>query len=314
MTTSADAVGDRSSVPRAKLIAAFAAIYLFWGGTFLAIRYAVADVPPLLTIAIRCAGGALLLYAWLAIRGQLERTTAAQWRVAGMAGALLFLGCHAVLAWAEQRVSSGHAALLMTSIALWLVLLDALVERRPPPARVLAGFTLGVLGIAVLTSPGGGWSGSLFDRVALVVSDLFWAAGSLVARPSRNSRQGTRPVSVVQLTAIQLAAGAAVVLLASAVSGELSGWTPAQVTPRAAAALGFLIVCGTALGFAAYTWLLTVTTAAAVGTYAFVNPLIALGLAWAVGDEEPSGRALVAAVLVISAVVLTRDPSKGAKT
>src|SRR5690349_5366964 len=106
-----------------RLVAAFAAIYVFWGATFLAIRYAVADVPPLLMMATRCGGGAAILFLWLAVRGQLERTTRAQWRVAALAGVLLFLGCHGILAWAEQSVSSGRAALLMTSIAPLLVLL-----------------------------------------------------------------------------------------------------------------------------------------------------------------------------------------------
>ncbi|HEV2853305.1 MAG TPA: EamA family transporter [Thermoanaerobaculia bacterium] len=292
---------------RVKLIAAFAAVYLFWGGTFLAIRYAVAEVPPLLTIAIRCAGGALILFAWLAVRGQLERTTAAQWRVAFLAGALLFIGCHSVMAWAEQRVPSGQTALLMTMITPWLVLLNAFRERRLPAARVLVGLGLGVLGVAVLTHGTGSGSGTLIDRLALVVSDLFWAAGSLVAR------HGARPESAAQSTAMQLAAGAVAVLSASAAAGELSGWTPFQVTPRAVAALVFLVVCGTVLGFGAYTWLLRVTTPAAVGTYAFVNPVVALLLASLVGDDKLSGRALIAAALVIGAVVLTRDQPRGEK-
>jgi drug/metabolite transporter (DMT)-like permease len=295
---------------RAKLIAAFAAIYLFWGGTFLALRYAVAEVPPFLTIAIRCAGGALILYAWLAWRRRLERTTAAQWRTAALAGVLLFVGCHGVMAWAEQRVSSGQAALLMTSIPLGLVLLTAVLERRRPRTRVLLGLALGLLGIAVLTYGAAGGSGTLLDRAALVVCGLFWAAGSLVAL------HGSRPESAPQSTAMQLAAGAVAVLLASLAAGELAGWTPTEMSPRTVAALLFLVVCGTALGFGAYTWLLRVTTPAAVGTYAFVNPVIALALAWLAGDESPNGRALVAAVLVIGAVMLTRDPSpsRGEKT
>ena len=292
---------------KAKLIAAFAAVYLFWGGTFLAIRYAVAEVPPLLTIAIRCAGGALILYIWLALRGQLERTTAAQWRIAAVAGALLFVGCHGVMAWAEQRVSSGQAALLLTSIPLGLVLLTAFLERRRPSGRVLAGLAIGMLGIAVLTHGPGTASGSLTDRLALAGSGLFWAAGSLIAR------HGARPESAAQSTAMQLATGTVAVLLASVLTGELSGWTPIDITPRALGALVFLVVCGTVLGFGAYTWLLRVTTPAAVGTYAFVNPVVALALAWMVGDESPSGRALIAAVLVIGAVLLTRNPSPGEK-
>ena len=288
------------AVSRARLIAAFAAIYVFWGGTFLAIRYAVAEVPPLLTIGIRCAGGAAILYLWLVARGQLERSTKAQWKVAGMAGVLLFLGCHGVLAWAEQRVTSGKAALLLTSISLFLVLLNAVRERRFPSGRVLAGLALGVVGIGVLTYGAGGQA-TLADQLALVLSDFSWAAGSLLAR------HGARPRSAVQSTAMQLAAGALVVIAASVASGELEGWSPAEVTPRAWLSIAFLVLCGTVLAFAAYTWLLRVTTPAAVGTYAFVNPLIALALAWAVGDETTNVRALIAAALVIGAVFLTRD-------
>lgn len=302
--TAATEQAPPQAVPRLHLAAAFAAIYLFWGGTFLAIRYAVAEVPPLLTIGIRCAGGALILFAWLAARGRLARTTAAEWRVAALAGVLLFLGCHAVMAWAEQRVTSGQAALFLATIPLWLVLLDAAIRRRRPRARVIAGLAAGTLGVAVLTLQGGGnWTagGTLLDRLALAFCGLAWAAGSLIAR------HGARPASAVQSTALQLATGAVAVLAASVAAGELAGWDPTTLSPRALASLAFLVLCGTVLAFAAYTWLLRVTTAAAVGTYGFVNPVVALGLAWAVGDEVASGRTLIAAALVVGAVLLIRE-------
>ena len=288
------------AVSRIRLVAAFAAIYVFWGGTFLAIRYAVADVPPLLMMAIRCGGGAAILFGWLAVRGQLEKATLAQWKVAGLAGVLLFLGCHGVLAWAEQSVSSGRAALLMTSISPLLVLLSAAYERRFPAKRVLLGIGLGVTGIAVLTYGRQG-SAPLGAQLLLVLGDVFWAAGSLVGR------HGARPKSAVQSTAMQLASGALVLTAASFAFGEPYGWSPSQVTLRGWLSIAFLIVCGTVLAFAAYTWLLQVSTPAAVGTYSFVNPLIALGLAWAVGDEAPNIRALFAAVLVLGAVFLSRE-------
>lgn len=297
--------GPPAGVSRATLIAAFAAVYLFWGATFLAIRYVVADVPPLLSIAIRCAGGAAILYAWLGWRRQLARSTAAEWRTAAVAGALLFVVGHGLLAWAEQRVSSGQASLFMTAIPLWLVLLTAARERRPPARRVIAGLALGMLGVAVLTSGSGTWSGRGVDRVALVVGALGWAAGSLVAR------HGARPSSAARSTAMQLAAGAGWVLAASAVAGELTGFTPAQLTPRAATSLAFLIVCGTVLGFGAYTWLMRVTTPAAASTYAFVNPVVALALGWATGDDVITGRTLTAAALVVGAVALTRERGRG---
>jgi len=287
---------------RWQVIAAFAAIYGFWGGTFLATRYAVHVVPPLLTIAIRCTGGAIILTLWLAARGELVRPTPAQWRTAATAGALLFLGCHAVLAWAEQRVTSGQAALYSTAIPLWTVALAAVRERRRPSARVLGGLALGVAGVAVLAIGGPTAAGPAVvptRGLALIAGAFCWAAGSLVAR------DGARVASAVQGTAMQLAGGAAVLLLASLASGELAAWSPASLTTRAIAALGFLVVCGTVLGFGAYTWLMRVRSPATVGTYAFVNPVVAVALAWAVGDESASGQTVLALAFVLGAVLLT---------
>jgi drug/metabolite transporter (DMT)-like permease len=290
---------------RLGLIAAFAAIYLCWGGTFLAIRYAVAEVPPLLTIATRCVGGALLFYAWLLWRGKLERPTRTQWVTSAIAGTFLFVGGHGVLAWAEQRVSSGQAALFMTSIPLWLVLLTSLRERRTPSRLVVAGLVLGTLGVALLVQGNGDWSGTLLDRLSLIGSGLSWAVGSLVAR------HGPRPASAAQSTAMQLATGGIAVIALSATTGQLAGWSIQGVTSRGAASLVFLVIAGTVIGFGAYTWLLRVTTPAAVGTYAFVNPVVALALAWAVGDEPFSLRTIAAGVIVLSGVLLIWKSSAG---
>jgi drug/metabolite transporter (DMT)-like permease len=292
-----------TSAFRLRLIGAFAAIYLMWGGTFLAIRYAVTDIPPLMTMVLRCAGGAAVLFAWLAWRGTLQRATPGQWLTAGVAGAFLFLGCHGLLAWAEQRVSSGEAALFMTAIPLWVIALESAVTRRAPSRRVVLSLLLGVSGVAVLTW-GEGWSGGLTVRAVLVVSAFFWAVGTLIVR-----RAGT-PLPAAQSTAMQLGAGALVLLAASTAVGEPAGWSPAQVSDRALLALGFLILGGTVLGFGAYTWLLRVTSAAAVSTYAFVNPVIALGLAWLVGDGELTAPTGVAAVLVVGAVIFTRETKR----
>ena len=285
---------------RARLIGAFAAIYLMWGGTFLAIRYAVADIPPLMTMVLRCAGGALVLFAWLAWRGTLERPSRRHWLTAGVAGAFLFLGCHGLLAWAEQRVTSGEAALFMTAIPLWLVALESLLLRRWPSRRVVLSLALGVAGVAVLTW-GEGWSDGITVRAVLIVSALFWAVGTLVVR-----RAGP-PLPAAQSTAMQLGAGALVLLAVSVAAGEPAGWSPAEITRRGGLALIFLILGGTVLGFGAYTWLLRVTSSAAVSTYAFVNPVVALGLAWLVGDGDLSLRTGAAALLVVGAVIFTRE-------
>jgi len=290
---------ERSRSHSLRLLGAFAAVYLLWGATFLAIRYAVAEIPPLATIAIRCAGGALILFLWLLARGKLERTTRAQWFTASVAGTLLFLGCHAILASAEQRISSGQAALLMTSIPFSLVVLGALESRQRPSLPVIAGLVVGIAGIALLA--GHDSSGTIGDRVAVGFGGVLWAVGSKLGR------DGARPTSAIQGSAMQLAAGAGVLTIVSLAYGESADWLTAGISTRASLALVFLVICGTVIGFAAYTWLLTVTTPAAAGSYAFVNPIVALILAWIAGDEAPSVRTAVAATLVIGAVILTRD-------
>lgn len=285
--------------PRLHLIAAFAAVYLFWGATFLAVRYAVAVVPPMLIIGIRCTGGALILLAFLAWRRQLVRASAAEWRTAAIAGLLLFLGSHVAMAWAEQRMSSGQAALYTSAIPLWVVLIEAMRLRAMPPWRVFAGIALGIGGVGILAGGTALNSGTMTDRVLLIVAALCWAAGSLVGR------HGARPESATQATAMQLATGAVWVLTASALRGEIAGFSIAQITPRAAWSLVFLVVCGTVLGFGAFTWLLRVASPAAVSTYAFVNPMVALALGVLVGDDLLSPRVALSALLVIGAVVLT---------
>jgi drug/metabolite transporter (DMT)-like permease len=279
------------------MVAAFGAVYLFWGGTFLAIRYAVADLPPLLTIGLRCAGGAAVLFGWLAVRGRLERASLAAWGTAAAAGALLFLACHAVMASVEQRVSSGETAVWMTAIPLWLVILDAVRARRRPALAVVLGLGLGAAGVLVLSAGDGMHPERAADHAALLACAFGWALGSLVGR------HGPRPVSAVQSTAMQLLTGSVFVLLASAL---FEPWSGARLTARSAGSMGFLIVCGTAIGLAAYTWLLRMTTPAAVGTFSFVNPVIALLLGWAVGDDRLGARTLVATCLILSAVLATQ--------
>jgi drug/metabolite transporter (DMT)-like permease len=197
---------------RPALVAAFASIYLFWGGTFLAIRWAVADLPPLLTIALRCGAGGALLLLWLRLRGEWVRSSVRGWATAAVAGTLLFLGCHSVMATVEQRVSSGETALLMTTIPLWLVLLDSVRRKTAPPPLVVAGLLFGAAGVAVLTGGAALSGGSAGDRIALVLCALSWAVGSLVAR------DGERPTSAVQATAMQLLSGGLVVAVVSALS------------------------------------------------------------------------------------------------
>lgn len=284
---------------RIALLAAFAAIYLFWGATFLAVRYAVLVVPPMLIIAIRCSGGALILWGWLAWRGELRRPTVAQWRTAAIAGLLLFLGSHVSIAWAEQRMSSGQAALYSSTIPLWMVLIDSVRLRTAPSARVLTGIALGMVGVGVLAGGQAFNGGLLSDRLIISLGAVCWAAGALVGR------HGARPAVATQGTVMQLTTGAAWTFAASALHGDLATFRPAQLTTEAVIALLFLVVCGTVLAFTAFTWLLQVTSPAAISSYAFVNPIVALSLGVLVGDDRLGGRVLLSAALVVVAVVLT---------
>jgi drug/metabolite transporter (DMT)-like permease len=284
---------------RAALLAAFAAVYLFWGATFLAVRYAVLVVPPILIIAIRCTGGAVILGSWLAWRRQLERPTLAQWRTAAIAGLFLFLASHVSMAWAEQRMSSGQAALYASAIPLWIVLMESARERAMPSARVLLGIALGIVGVGVLAGGGALNAGLASDRVLISFGALCWAIGSLVGR------YGARPAVATQATAMQLATGAGWTLAASALHGDLDRFALSQLTTRSALALLFLVVCGTVLAFGSFTWLMRVASPAAVSSYAFVNPMVALALGVLVGDDALNARVIVSAVLVVGAVALT---------
>ena len=294
-----------SAPPRLPLLAAFAAVYFFWGATFLAVRYAVLVVPPMLIIGIRCTGGAVILFGWLLWRRELARPTLAQWKTAALAGLLLFLGSHVSMAWAEQRISSGQAALFGSTIPLWLVSIESMRERRMPAGRTLAGLALGIVGVAILAGGSAFNAGTMSDRLLLCFAAFCWAAGSLVGR------NGARPAVATQATAMQLAAGAVWVLTASALRGELAAFSVAQLTLRAVLSLLFLVLCGTVLAFASFTWLMRVASPAAVSSYAFVNPIVALLLGVLVGDDVLSGRVLVSAVFVIGAGAVTIGAAPG---
>ena len=291
--------GSARSPSRLQLISAFAATYVFWGGSFLAIRIAVRDIPPLLLMALRCAAGATILFCFLAMGAGLERPTRRQLLTIVAAGLLYFLGCHGLLAIAERRVTSGEAALYSSSIPLFVVLLHALWRRYAPPAREVIGILLGIVGVAVLVGSSAS-SGRILDRGLIVLGSLFWAAGVLIARTAPPLR------GAAQSTAMQLGAGAVALFAASLATGELShGWGLANLRPSSLLALTYLIVCATVLAFGAYTWLLRVTSPAAANTCSFANPVFALLLGSVVGDGSLTIRAAFAAILIILAIALT---------
>jgi len=274
-------------------LVAYAAVYLIWGSTYLAIRVAVGDIPPLLLMGVRCTAAGALMLAWAAMRG--ERATPRQWRHAAIAGGLMIAGTYGALAWAEQRLASGIAALLSATSPLWLTTLDWPRSGRPA-ATTLAGLALGLAGVGALVASGSPMGVNVPAALVLVAGTITWAAGSLYARPPR------LPASVALGAGMPLAAGGLMLLAASFVSGEAARYDIHRASHAALWALAYLIVFGSLVAFSAYAWLLRVAPASRVGTYAYVNPLVAVALGWSVAGE-PVNAATGAAALMIAASV-----------
>jgi drug/metabolite transporter (DMT)-like permease len=283
---------------RTRVLLAFLAIYLIWGSTYYAIRVAVESMPPLAMMGVRSllAGG--LLYLWS--RRDTPAPDARAWRAAFVAGGFLFLLSHGTLAWAEQRVASGGAALLNATTPLWLALVDwRFGSGRTPGVRGRIGLVLGFVGVAVLVAPQWASGASVAAaNVAVVGAAVAWASGSVYGQ------RAPLPRDVRQSTALQLLAGAVWLAAASAVAGEWRGFSAAAVTSPSLAALLYLVVFGSVIAFTAYIWLLRHTAASRVGTHAFVNPVVAVVLGAALGDERITTWTIASAMTIVAAVVL----------
>lgn len=287
--------------PRALVIAAFAAVYLIWGSTYLAIRFSVETLPPLLSSGARwlIAGG--LLYAWVRLRGT-PAPSLKQWLPTAIVGALVLVGGNGGVVWAEQFVPSGLAALLVATVPLWMALLQwAGRGGARPTGRLALGLIMGFGGVGLLVSPAdlvGGGRVEPLGAAVLLFASFSWALGSLY---SRNARLPRAPLLA---TAMQMLSGGFFQALIGLGMGELSRFDPSSVAPRSVVALGYLIVFGSLVGFSAYIWLLRVSTPALVSTYAYVNPVIAVLLGWALAGEPLTLRVIVAAGIILAAVML----------
>lgn len=298
-------------VQRVEILLAFAAVYLIWGSTYLAIRFAIETVPPLTMAAVRFLIAGTILYAWVWARGAV-RPTRMQWLAATVVGALMLLGGNGAVVWAEQRVPSGLTALLVAMVPLWMVLLEwARRGGTPPSARVVGGLTLGLAGLVLLVGPEHVLGGGHVDHAGALVlafGSLSWAAGSLY------SRHAHLPSSPLQATAMEMLAGSALLFAAAAVRGELADVQLAAVSARSALSLAYLVVFGSLIGFSAYIWLLRVTTPAKASTYAYVNPVVAMILGWALAGEALSPRTLLAAGVIVASVwLITSKPAAPAR-
>jgi len=287
---------------RTRVLAGFAVIYLVWGSTYLAIAYAVRSLPPVLTTAARFTLAGALLCAWGWARGA-PRPSWVQWRAATIAGALLVGGGTATVCWAEQSVPSGLASLLAATVPLWFVLLDwAGPERRRPHGLIAAGIAVGLIGIGLLTAPTGsaapGTQAFGAGALLVLIAAILWAVGSLYSRHAPLPTSGTLGMGM------QMLAGGVLCFPAGLVLGERAVIDVARVPTIAWVAVAYLTVAGCLIAFTTYLWLLRVSTPARVATHAYVNPVVAVALGWAVAGEPFGVRTLVAAGLIIAAVVL----------
>jgi drug/metabolite transporter (DMT)-like permease len=281
------------------LFGAFIAIYVIWGSTYLAIRYAVESIPPLMTAATRHLVAGSLIFAWVWFRG--FRPTTQHWLAALKIGALYFLVGHGLLHWSEQHVASGLAALLIATEPMIIALLAVLAGQERLTLMLVSGMILGLIGVAVLM--GGsvfGERGELLGIIAVLASAVAWSLGV------HFSRRVPLPKDTVAASALTLLGGSALLWIASAATGEFSRLQLAQVTPKSALGLAYLALFGTIIAFTAYTWLLSHTSATVVSTHTYVNPVIAVLLGWALAGEPLNARVMMAAVVILGSIVLIR--------
>ena len=285
---------------RVKLGLAFAAVYLIWGSTYLAIRLAIETLPPFLMAGVRFVVAGILLYAWARWRGA-SRPAQTHWLAAAIVGGLMLLGGNGGVTWAEQRVPSGLTAVLIATVPLWIALLEWLQGGMRPTARGAVGLMMGLAGIALLVSPGelaGAKGIDLVGAVVLLVASLSWAIGSLYSRRAR------LPSSPLLATAMEMLAGGLLLLVAGLATGQASDLDPSRISLQSVLALCYLIVFGSLVAFTAYIWLLRVTLPAHAATYAYVNPIVAVFLGWALAGEPLTARTLLAAAVIVAAVVI----------
>jgi drug/metabolite transporter (DMT)-like permease len=289
-----------SQPARGRILLAFAAVYVLWGSTYLAIRFGVETLPPFLMAGTRHLTAGLLLYGWLRLRG-FPRPEPRHWKNAILIGGLLLLGGNGLVTWAELRVPSGLAALIVSSVPIWMAILEGLQSRRRPRAAVVAGLLLGIGGIALLVVPGrfgGNGHVDALGAAALLTAALCWSCGSLLAR------RAALPSSILTATAMQMIGGGTLLWIAGLLFGEGARLNLSAVSAKSALSLAYLVVFGSLVGFSAYVWLLKVSTPARVSTYAYVNPIVAVLLGAALAGEPVTLRVMLSALVIIGAVAL----------
>ena len=293
-------------MPLCRQWSALIAVYIIWGSTYLAIRYAVETTPPFLMAAVRFIVSGGFLYALRRFSGD-PRPAAVEWRSAAIIGVFLLVGGNGGVVSAEQFVTSSLAALLVATVPLWMVLIDAFrpTGHRPGLIAVTGGFLIGFGGVLLLIGSvaGSADAENLLGATALVVASLAWTMGSLYGRSAK------LPASPLLGTGMEMLAGGMALMLLAISLGEWNGFDLTAVSRRSALAVVYLTVIGS-IAFVAYVWLLRVAPTPLVATYAYVNPLVAVLLGYFLAHEPMTVRTLLAATLIIGSVVLVSTPRR----
>ena len=294
------------------LMAAFAAVYIFWGSTYLAIKYAIETLPPFLMAGSRFVIAGAILMIWARFSADYEKPKAAHWRTSLIVGTLLLLGGNGGVVFAERHISSSLAALLVATEPFWIVLLSWLwLKGARPNLKAVLGIAIGFFGVWLLISgqsanaaTANSGSMQIFATVAIILAALSWATGSIYGLRS------PVPKSSIQTSGMQMFCGGAVLLFVSLIAGEWSNFNITQVSANSWFGLVYLIVFGSLIGFTAYSWLLKNAQPAMVATYAYVNPIIAVFLGWLIAHESFTGQMLLGAGVIVGSVVLITSENK----
>ncbi|HEX4425314.1 MAG TPA: EamA family transporter [Terriglobales bacterium] len=296
-----DAILSTTTQPaRWKILFAFAMIYFVWGSTYLFIRIGVHEVPPFLLAAARFTFAGLALYGWMRFKG-VPSPSAREWASATFLGTVMFLIDYGSLFWAEQRVPSGVSAVILATIPVFITVLEIIflrTQRLTPQLGI--GLLVGMVGVAVLMLRSVSLGEAPVDRggaIALTVAALGWSVGTIF------SRRLPLPSSKVMSAGTQMLTGGIQLFILAAVAGEFSGFRLENVSGRAWFALIYLIIAGSLIGFTAYVWLLHYESPTKVGTYAYVNPVVAVALGYLIGGETVGPRTILGTLLIIVSVV-----------
>jgi drug/metabolite transporter (DMT)-like permease len=297
---------EAASQPRPwKVLLAFAIIYFVWGSTFLAIRIGVREVPPFLLAGMRFLVAGVVLYAWMRARGT-PSPTLREWGGASLLAVLIFVFDYGLLFWAEKRVPSGVAAVMMATIPVFMTLSEiAILKTQRLTVRLATALLVGMAGVAILVAHSMNQGEKPIDPAgasALIVAAVSWSVASAL------TRKVPLPAAKTMSSAAQMLAGGIFLTIAAAALGEFHDFHFQAVSERAWLALAYLIVAGSIVGFTAYVWLIHHESPTRVGTYAYVNPVVAVLLGYFVGGEAVGPRTIVGTLLVlVSVVVITME-------